>query len=161
MSLYSERRSVSLATCVIAILFPAIVWWLGLATDSLVFAWTCALVTATAVGIYTFRRASELVSVSDDNFAVGKAHLERHWIGQVEAFAGEAWQAAVRESGAHRVWLSLRSFHPGGVRVVNTDPADPIKFWLVSSRDPMALAQALGQTGSGPTTSVDRTSLNG
>ena len=158
MSPYSERRGVSVATCVIALLIPAAVWWICLATDSLVFAWSVAGATAVAVGIFTTRRALEAITVTATGITVGPAHLETRWIGKTEQFSGAAWSDAIRRAGGHETWLSLRSFHSGGVVISNADPDDPIKLWVVSSRDSVALARALGQTETDHESRADRTS---
>ena len=158
MSPYSERRGVSVATCVIAVLIPLSVWWICLATDSLLFAWSVAGLTGVAVAIFTARRALETVQVTAEGLTVGPAHLEAQWIGDASAYSGAAWEDAVRRAGGHESWLSLRSFHPGGVIIANVDSADPIKHLVVSSRDPVALARALGQTETDHEAPADRTS---
>lgn len=156
MSSFKEHRGTSLAGVVIAVLIPAAVWWACLSTDSLVFAWACALATALGTVTVTLVRALQTVEVTPDAFCVGKAHLESRWIGAAEAFDGVSWQNLVRSGGGHSVWLDARSFHPGGIKVENTDPDDPVDSWLVSSRDSIALAEALKDLARSSAISEDR-----
>lgn len=146
MSDYSERRGVSLAGIVIALLTPTAVAWVFLAVDSLIYAAVATAVVAIGVGALTFVRARERVSVSPEGIRVGTVMLETAWIGDVSDFTGAAWADALRSAGHSRSWLSTRSFHDGGVRIMNTDPHDRVAEWFVSSRNPMALASAIRQT---------------
>ncbi len=161
MSPYSERRGISLPSVIIAIAIPASVWWVCLSTDSLLFAGSCAGITAIGVCWYYLSRALERVEVDAHTLRIGSTQLETKWIGTATALLGSHWEQAIRTAPPQQTWLAFRSFHPGGVRIENTDPHDPITFWFVSSRDPMALARALGQTGTDASDLKDRTLPHG
>ena len=143
MSSFTERRGVSFAGILISVLIPVTVWWVCLSTDSLAFAWICAVFTALGVWTVLLMRAAQRIEVTPEVLRVGRAHLEAAWIGSAEAFNGAEWQALLRAGGGHTAWIDVRSYHPGGVKVENTDPNDPVAFWLVSSRNSIALAEAL------------------
>ena len=136
----------SISGVVIALLIPLAVAWAFLALDSLVYSVVATILVAVPVWTYTLVRASEQIVVRADGLRVGKAWLERDWIGDVEDFSGAAWNEMLRNAGHSRSWLATRSFHPGGVRITNTDDSDHIEQWLVSSRNPVALAAAIRQT---------------
>jgi hypothetical protein len=69
--------------------------------------------------------------------------MPRSVVSRAQAFTGAE---ATAERGVRldaRAWLLLRGWIPGVVRVELDDPADPTPYWLVSTRNPDALAQAL------------------
>jgi hypothetical protein len=69
--------------------------------------------------------------------------MPRSVVGSAQAFEGDE---ATAERGVRldaRAWLLLRGWIPGVVRVEVDDPQDPTPYWLVSSRRPETLAQAL------------------
>jgi hypothetical protein len=85
------------------------------------------------------------IEVTSAGFRAGRARIDPAFIGAVQAFEG---QDAVAQRGVDldaRAWLLLRGWITGVVRVEIDDPADTTPYWLVSSRNPAALAQALGR----------------
>ncbi len=102
----------------------------------------------TAVVLYTtivvvLLATSPLIEVTDDMLRVGRARIERSFVGTVTAH-GKA--DAVAERGTRldaRAYLVLRGWAPGVVRIEITDDADPTPYWLVSTRRPDELADIL------------------
>ena len=95
-----------------------------------------AVIVAMLVGF------SPVIEVTGDEFRAGRASVEREFIGRVEAFSGTA---ATLERGQRldaRAWLLLRGSLPV-VKVPITDEADPVPYWVVSTRRPNELAAAL------------------
>lgn len=113
----------------------------------------CAIVLYGAIVFALLAGAPTLV-VTDAEFRAGRATIEREFVGEAEAFTGTA---ARDERGPRldaRAWLLLR----GGIPVVKvpvTDPADPVPYWLVSTRRPHELAETLNaqQGAAGPAAS--------
>jgi hypothetical protein len=101
-----------------------------------------------AVGLYgaivaVLIGTTATVEVSESGFRAGKARIGREFLGDVTAFEGAE---ATAERGVRldaRAWLLLRGWIPGLVRVEITDPDDPTPYWLVASRRPAELAEAL------------------
>jgi hypothetical protein len=83
------------------------------------------------------------VTVTDDAFTYGTAILETEFIGAVSAFTGQAARAERGLNLDARAWTSFKAFFDGVVKIELTDPDDPTPYWLVSSRNPLALAEAL------------------
>lgn len=91
-----------------------------------------------------FRAASYVIEVDDTEMRVGRAVLGRAWVGAVQPL--DAVRTAVR-SGVEadaRAHLVLRPWVSTAVELTLDDPADPVPYWLVSTRRPGALAAALG-----------------
>jgi hypothetical protein len=84
-----------------------------------------------------------LIEVSSAGFRAGRARIESRFIGTARAYEG---QDAVAQRGVQldaRAWLLLRGWITGVVRVEIDDAEDPTPYWLVSSRNPGVLADAL------------------
>jgi hypothetical protein len=94
------------------------------------------LIVAALVGF------APVLEVTETHFKAGRADIEREYIGEVEAFTGTA---AALERGQRldgRAWLLLRGSLPI-VKVPITDDADPVPYWIVSTRKPNELASVL------------------
>ncbi|MGB3910439.1 MAG: DUF3093 domain-containing protein [Pseudolysinimonas sp.] len=84
-----------------------------------------------------------VIEVTDGMLRVGRARIERTFVGTVSAHTGAD---AVAERGTRldaRAWLALRGWISGVVRIEIADDADPTPYWLVSTRRPAELAAAL------------------
>ncbi|MBT1002091.1 DUF3093 family protein [Paenarthrobacter sp. DKR-5] len=96
------------------------------------------LVMATLLMLSTPR-----IEVTADAVRVGRARIERRYVGRVEAFRGDD---AVRERGTGLnglAYLCIRGWISPVVKIEITDPADRTPYWLASSRRPEQLTAAL------------------
>jgi hypothetical protein len=131
-----------------------IVWWVlsGLFALSMLLAFglflgpvwgiaSAVLSLAVAAGI--FASAAVVVTVSDTEITVGRARLELGYLGAVTVL--DAVQARSRRgpTADARAYLVLRPYVPTAVELTLDDSADPVPYWLVSTRRPRALAAAL------------------
>jgi hypothetical protein len=84
------------------------------------------------------------ISVTDQGLQAGRAFLEWPYVGRVIALDGQGARLARGPQGDASAFLVLRpGVGPGAVVVEVTDPQDPHRTWLVSSRDPQRLASAI------------------
>ena len=86
---------------------------------------------------------SPVVEVTDTQLVAGKARLPLELVGAVEGFTGDE---ARLERGQHldaRAYLLIRGWIDPVLKVAVDDPADPAPYWLVSTRNPSSLAEAL------------------
>lgn len=83
------------------------------------------------------------IEVTPQSLQVGRAHIERAFVGKVEAFrAGEATaQRGTTLNGL--AYLCIRGWVGPVVRIEITDESDRTPYWLASSRRPEQLAAAL------------------
>lgn len=107
--------------------------WLGIAVSVALYA---AIVTAMIA-------RSPRIEVIPSSLIYGNALLETEFIGAVSAFTGDAARAQRGVNLDARAWTKFRAFTDGVVRIELIDPEDPTPYWLVSSRDPIALTAAL------------------
>lgn len=101
------------------------------------------VVTAAGVAVALLRYGSVRVQVDADGLHAGRAVLEWPYAGDVTVHDRAATRSRLGAGADHAAWLLVRGFVPGSVEVSVNDPADPHPYWLVSSRDPAALAQAI------------------
>jgi hypothetical protein len=88
---------------------------------------------------------SPLVEVTGEQFSAGHARLPIAFAGQVTPFRGSE---ATLERGQRldaRAWLLLRGWVSPVVRVEVDDPQDPTPYWIVSTRQPERIAQAIAE----------------
>ena len=142
--LYRERLTVPL------------VWWLlaaGFAASLLVAigvyagpAWGIAAAAASlAVATGIFTSAAVLIIVEPDRLRVGRGVIGSAYLaGAVVLDADQARRRAGVDADA-RAHLVLRPYVATAVEITLDDPADPVPYWLVSTRRPDALAAAVGR----------------
>ncbi|MEY2698523.1 MAG: hypothetical protein RL720_479 [Actinomycetota bacterium] len=86
---------------------------------------------------------SPTILLTEKELRVGKAHIDRKFIGAVSAYSGTYAIAARGTELDARAWIFLRGWINPVVRVDITDPNDPTPYWLFSSRQPEKLVAAL------------------
>lgn len=87
--------------------------------------------------------ASPVVEVTDTRFVAGKAQLPLALVGAVEGFSGDAARLERGQRLDARAYLLIRGWIDPVVRIGVDDAADPTPYWLVSTRSPSSLAEAL------------------
>lgn len=108
-------------------------------------AWVGACVSAVLYGLIVAAliASAPLLEVTETHFTAGRARIERRFVGETQAFRGNE---ATLERGQRldaRAWLVIRGWVDPVVRVEITDEADPTPYWLVSTRRPDELVEAL------------------
>lgn len=101
-----------------------------------------SVAAAFAVGVVLIGYALP-IAVDDETLTVGRFRLERDYIATAEAYEGEAAQRVQGPDADHTALLQTRPYTSGLVRVVLDDPADPHRSWLISTRRPQELAEAV------------------
>lgn len=84
-----------------------------------------------------------LVQVDDDTFVAGRATLPLEFVGTVTALDARATTDLAGPHADARAYLLLRGSTRTAVRVDLEDPADPTPYWLVATRRPEQLRDAL------------------
>ncbi len=115
----------------------AVGFYLGLAWGIGVGA--AGLAIAAAVG----SSAATVITVDDERLQVGRAMIEFDYVGGCQAL-DEAETSRRSGAGADaRAYLVLRPYVKTAVEVTVSDAADPVPYWLVSTRRPDTLAAAV------------------
>ncbi|QOR69114.1 DUF3093 domain-containing protein [Ruania alkalisoli] len=87
---------------------------------------------------------SPVVEVAGDTLRVDRARLPVELVSQVIELEGDELKHAMRRGLDARAHVRFRAWSPTAVRIVFDDPDDPTSYWLVSTRRPAELSQALG-----------------
>ena len=93
--------------------------------------------------IYLSQQSLLAIEVTEDELRVGKAHIERKFIGAVEELSPEdmrKWRGPLSDPAG---FMALRFWIPGGVKIEINDPRDSTPYWLISSKKAQPLAVAL------------------
>lgn len=140
---YDERLAVPLRWWVQGVMFLATVWLAVVVAMPALWAWS---LTAAALGLLSLSflaYGSARVSVADGTFRAGPARIEAIHLGRAEPLDEEATRRTAGVGADARAYLLLRPYLKRAVRVEIVDPADPAPYWLVSTRHPEGLADAL------------------
>ncbi len=139
---YTEHLGVPLRWWVQGTMLVATLWLAVVVALPAVGAWVVTAVALAVMSALFWAFRASLV-VDGGTFRAGRAHIAGEHLGAVTALdAGEARHLAGPGADA-RAFLLLRPYAKRAVRVEITDPADPTPYWLVSTRHPEELAQAL------------------
>ena len=145
--LFRERLTVPLMWWVLASLFALSVllavgaylgpvWGIGTALAT--------VMVATAIYI----SAAVVISIDAREIRIGRASIEHAYIASSQALAAEEARQRAGVGADARAHLVLRPYVRTAVEITLDDPDDPVPYWLVSTRRPQQLAEALREAAS-------------
>ena len=145
---YAERLSVPLRWWVQATMLLATLW-LAFVVAMPVWAASLAagLLALVTYGLFLWVGAAR-VEVRAGELHAGAAHIPVDLLGEVEPLDAEATRRTLGVDADARAFLLTRPYLKRSVRVGVADPADPTPYWLVSTRHPTRLADALSEATS-------------
>jgi hypothetical protein len=85
------------------------------------------------------------IRVDADELHVDDAHIPVSYIADVNILDNAAKTELLGPAAAPYVFVIQRPWVREAVRIVIDDPADPTPYWVISTRRPAALAQAIKQ----------------
>jgi hypothetical protein len=148
---YSERLSVPLRWWVQGTMLVATFWLAFVVSTPAIIAWSATAVLLLVMVMVFWSYGSPRIEVADGWLRAGRARIAGEFLGEAQPLdAAETRRVAGRDADV-RAHLLLRPYLARSVRVTIRDARDPTPYWLVSSRDPAALAAAIGVI-SGPDT---------
>lgn len=102
-----------------------------------------AAVIAAIILVVLLLMSTPVIRVTADTLQVGRAQIERRYVGTVEGFRGD--DATLQRGPALNAtaFLCIRGWISPVVRIEITDPADRTPYWLTSTRHPEDLVRAL------------------
>jgi hypothetical protein len=136
-----------------------IMWWVlaGLFSLSVLIAvaaylgptWGVGTALATfLVAAAIFGSASIVISVGEEEIHVGRATIEHAYIAGSRALTAEETRLRTGIEADARAHLVLRPYIKTAVEITLEDAVDPVPYWLVSTRRPQRLADALQDAAS-------------
>ncbi len=140
---YDERLHVPLRWWVQATMFLATVWLAFIVALPAWLAWGGSLaLLALVYGLFAWI-GSARVAVRDGTLYAGDATIALHFLGTPEPLDPEGTRRVHGVDADARAYLLMRPYLSRSVRVPIEDPADPTPYWLISTRHPRKLAEAL------------------
>ena len=99
-----------------------------------------------ALGVVFWLRAASHIEVTQTHLRVGRLNLERSVIGKVEVLDAAEFLKRLRANAKTTDALLFTRSNSGGVVVEILDSTDHYRHWVISSRNPQALASALNDS---------------
>jgi len=85
------------------------------------------------------------IEVNSDELRVGRAHIERKYLGAITELDSSAMALARGRDANPAAFLAIRFWQPQGIKVNVHDDRDPTPYWLITTKKPGALVRALRQ----------------
>jgi hypothetical protein len=92
-----------------------------------------------------FISGAAVVEVDAQEIRIGRAVIEHEYVAGCRALDRQATRTRSEVDADARAHLVLRPYVSTAVEIELDDPADPVPYWLVSSRRPEAFAAAVRQ----------------
>lgn len=135
---------------------PAL-WWVLAAAFALTLVLAVGLYVGAGWGVATFlaslavvvglfANAAVMIRVDETGLRVGRGWVEHRYLAGGRALDPEQTRRLGGADADARAHLVLRPYISTAVEITLDDPADPVPYWLVSTRRPEALAAALTAT---------------
>ena len=140
---YAERLGVPLRWWVQGTMLVATLWLAVVVATPPLVAWVTTVVALALMTLLLTAYGAARVVVEDGTFTAGRARIGAEHLGEVVALDAEQTRRVAGVEADARAYLLIRPYLKRAVRVEITDPADPAPYWLVGTRHPEELAQAL------------------
>ncbi|KUG60906.1 hypothetical protein AVL61_09800 [Kocuria rosea subsp. polaris] len=124
------------------VLFAGLVALIALAPIDLWVAGAAALVVGGGTAVALVASSTSIV-VTDEFLQVGRARIERRFVGEAEAFRGDDVRRVRGPELDGRAYMNFRASVGPVVRIRITDPVDPTPYWLTSTRHPERVVEVL------------------
>lgn len=157
--LFSERLSPAWWIWLVAAGFGA-AWILVFQPVSAVIGVIVALIVFGALAI-ALTTTTPVVSVTRRRVRAGRASIEPWLLARPEALRGEDARRARGVEFNALSYQCLRGWIQPMVRVEVADPEDSTPYWLISTRRPEQLAEALREAGAGARTAPESPARDG
>jgi len=140
---YDERLRVPITWWLLAAVLAVAVWWALVLAAPFAVAVGAGLATFVAASLGLWYWGSARIRVADGRLHAGRAVIPLHLCGTVTALDADGTRALAGPDADARAYLLLRPYVSTAVRVGLTDQRDPTPYWLLSSRRPEELADAV------------------
>lgn len=98
---------------------------------------------AYALFLWFLFATSPVIEVTDTELRAGRAQISRSYVRVADPESRESTRELLSTRSDARAHLVIRSWIPEAVRIELSDERDSTPYWLVSSRQPEKLANAL------------------
>lgn len=115
---------------------------LGVAYGSVlipIIGWIAGTITTIPV-VWLWLRGRTDIRIDDDFLHVGRFQLELEFIGEVIPLDANQFLQRIRGGASQYELLSIPNPKFGGIVISILDETDPLKFWVLSSKNPVQTA---------------------
>jgi hypothetical protein len=142
---YRERLGAPIwLWCVMLILSAALALAFGVPLG--LFAGLVCLGVSGGLSVWFLRSSALVIEVDEAELRVGRAHLPWRYIGLIATLDAPSTEAAQGREADARAFAAMRTLvAKEAVTFEVLDDEDPHPYWMISSRDPQALAHHLQQ----------------
>ncbi|HEY7594325.1 MAG TPA: DUF3093 domain-containing protein [Actinophytocola sp.] len=110
-------------------------------------AWLPYVVLVPLTALLIWRAGATSVRVQDGELWVGKAHLPLRFVGEIQVVPAKDKRRALGPHLDPAAFVMHRGWIGPLVRLRQTDPEDPTPYWVLSTRHPDRLVEALRAGG--------------
>jgi hypothetical protein len=147
---YDERLHVPLRWWVQGTMFVATFWLAFIVALEPALAWAASGVLLVGTASLLVGYGAARIRVQDGTLVAGRARIPVVLLSDPVSLEAEATRRLAGRDADARAYLLLRPYLKRSVRVSVTDPADPTPYWLLSTRHPEALVDAIASARMGP-----------
>jgi hypothetical protein len=140
---YAERLTAPLRWWVQGTMLVASLWLATVVALPGAVAWALTAVGVAVMAVVLLTYGSARIEVSGGRLRAGRARIDVHHLGEASALDADAARRLAGRDADARAYLLLRPYLKRAVRVDLHDPADPAPYWLLSTRHPEELADAI------------------
>lgn len=141
--LHDERLHVPLRWWVQGTMFVATLWLAFVVALPASVAWVATAALVAAMALIFLGYGAARVRVEDGTLVAGRAQIPVSLLADATPLDRDATRLLAGRDADARAYLLIRPYLKRSVRVAVVDPADPTPYWLVSTRRPEALVEAL------------------
>ncbi|MGL4339759.1 MAG: DUF3093 domain-containing protein [Rhodoglobus sp.] len=105
-----------------------------------------AAVTLYGTCVITLLLSATRITITDTELIAGNARIPLDLIGEAHGFVTEQARLERGQRLDARAFLVIRGWIDPVVRIEVIDPEDPTPYWLVSTRNPSSIAQAIAES---------------
>jgi hypothetical protein len=146
---YDERLHVPLRWWVQGTMLVATFWLAFIVALDPVVAWAASGVLLAATVVLLLGYGAARVRIENGTLLAGRARIDVTLLADPTPLDAEATRLLAGRDADARAYLLLRPYLKRSVRVSVIDHADPTPYWLVSTRRPQELADAIASARMG------------
>lgn len=140
---YRERLWVPILWWLLAGLLVLSVWLALIVAAPIWLTWLVSAGVGGLCGIALLTYGRTQVRVTEQRVYAGRAQIEHQHISSIEALNKDQTRAALGANADARAFLVTKPYLSRCVKLCLNDARDPTPYWLIGSRRPDQLAQAI------------------
>ena len=104
--------------------------WAGLGNNAAI----SSIVFTVALTIFFFFFTSLNISADNENLTVGRAHIEKKYLGKSEILTRSQLTSLLREGFNPSAFYAVRFWIKTGIKIEINDARDPTPYWIIACK---------------------------